>query len=58
MSFSAFKLGGNISPGGGPYPPLFIKAGGVGAKLADMIAGSWNAGCVLLRPGGSTREGR
>jgi len=38
-----FRPGGNARPGGGPYAgTLFIFIGdcNVGAKLADMIAGS------------------
>jgi len=36
-----FRPGGNARPGGGPYAgTLFIDDCNVGAKLADIIAGS------------------
>lgn len=52
-----FKPGGNARPGGGPHAAiLFMEDCKVGAKLADMIAGSWNGGCALLKPRGSAYQ--
>jgi hypothetical protein len=53
MTPSEFRLWENARPGGGPYVKLFIAAGEVGPKLADMMAGSWNGCWGLLKPGGS-----